>query len=818
VLEAIAFSNYYLPRPQLIDAATLFDLVKIRRLVDDATDLAVRAANGTTSSALGNAQNASNGLFAGGSAAALGLGRGAGGANAKLSRERKHRMREHASQKLSHAYHLDEIAASVATMQSASALEDVAKHVLTRNQHDPDATYVHFFHEKIPSRSLAECTSLAPLDQVIRHRPTDGAPYRTRAVTRIFKEDYLGAVSDLTEALRLCRLFNPQHERPNEQIELVLARQAAREQRADATVDEKDQPSGLEAQLLFHRAGTYLTMACDNIATALNTPAHSNGEAAAKPRSGAAGATTSPNKIDREAQLRRVEARKLVRTYAKRALRDYTAFISRFDYTPGQPAEITQAFLNKINAAANGHGHGRGHGRRSHENRLLDMADFPITARSSALIKRHPSPPPPHKPRASQTAPLPPSAPVYALNELFAAVPPADLPVYPPESTTLTHTNPHQHHHHHHPSTDHPTTETLTYHPLLTDALHSLLLTHTLIQTPRKELLRHAHMVARLTRLSDGFPVFLPARSPARADWSEVLRLANNSSSSSSSSSSNSSNGAWLTTNNSTSSPSLFSWDQLCAPPPLPGHAQSAAASSSAEAAAAAARIEGETAEQRRERARREAIRDALADERVVDEDSFRRCVRAREARTVREEKEEEQRRRRLQLREGGVPGDADGGGGGVGGEAGILDADADGDVDTKLRRRRAREDEGAQEDEGGKEGGGEGEGEEDEEEEEEEEEEEGNEYRITTERAEAIARWIREAPLPGETGGRAAAGGAGARKSAASTPKSRLARARKEDVGVVHGHGHGDGDGEADNTSVLDTETEKKSHTVVLR
>ena len=433
MLEAIAFSNFYLPRPQLVDPATLFDLVKIRRLVDDATDLAVRAANGTTSSALCNSHNASNGLFGGGSAAALGLGIGGGGANAKLSRERRHRMREHATQKLCHAYHLDEIAASVATMQSASALEDVAKHVLTRNQDDPDATYVHFFHEKIPSRSLAECTSLAPLDQVIRQRPTDGAPYRTRAVTRIFKEDFVGAVSDLTEALRVCRLYNPQHERRNEQTELVLAREAAREQRTDATVDEKDQPSGLEGQLLFHRAGTYLTMACDNIATALNAPGRSNGEAATESRNGAAGAATPPNKIDKEAQHRHLEARKLVRTYAKRALRDYTAFISRFDYTPGQPAEITQAFLNKVNAAANGHGHGR----RSHENRLLDMADFPVTARSSALIKRHPSPPP-HSRRTSQAAPLLPSAPVYALNELFAAVPPPGLPPYPPEATTLT--------------------------------------------------------------------------------------------------------------------------------------------------------------------------------------------------------------------------------------------------------------------------------------------------------------------------------------------------------------------------------------------
>jgi len=97
-------------------------------------------------------------------------GRGGGG-NAKLSSERKFRMREHATSKLSHAYRLDEIAASVATMQSASALEDVAKHVLQRNDQDPEAQYVHFFHEKIPSRAMAESTSLAPLTEIINACP-----------------------------------------------------------------------------------------------------------------------------------------------------------------------------------------------------------------------------------------------------------------------------------------------------------------------------------------------------------------------------------------------------------------------------------------------------------------------------------------------------------------------------------------------------------------------------------------------------------------------------------------------------------------------
>jgi len=75
----------------------------------------------------------------------------------------------------------------------------------------------------------------------------------------------------------------------------------------------------------------------------------------------------------------------------------------------------------------------------------------------------------------------------------------------------------------------------LTYHPLLPDALYSLLLARTLTLTPprirapsttpdsatldlrereRGELVRWAFNVARLQTICDGYPLFLPARSP----------------------------------------------------------------------------------------------------------------------------------------------------------------------------------------------------------------------------------------------------------------------------------------------------------------
>jgi hypothetical protein len=678
VLESLAYSNFYSPRPQPIDPAVFFDLVKIRRLIEDATSLAVRAANGTTSAALSTSLSAGYGIINGSDAEILGFGVTHGGANAKLSRERKHRMREHATQKLSHAYHLDEIAASVATMQSASALEEVAKLVLQRNEKDPDAQYVHFFHEKIPSRAMAECTSLDPLNDIIRQRPTDGAPLRTRAVTRIFKEDFLGAARDLTEGLAVFRLYSTQHR--DEQRDLILARDAARmarEYRADAKVDEKDQPSSLGPQLLFHRGGTYLTLACDQIERALQGPRPENNVAENNVTNGTPqNGDPSPPMLtagEKEEHQSRFEARKLVRTYAKRALRDYTAFLSHFDYTPGLPAEFTEAFLQKVSAYSNNTS------SRTRSEKLLDIdAHSSSTTASDALIRYENH----HKSSTPGLPPIPKPA-VHRLDELFAPVPPTNLPPYPPDPDTNKAKT--------HPIFSLPDfSEAVTYHPLLTDVLHSLLLCHCLIQTSPKELLRHAHMAARIARVCDGYPIFLAARSPARADWVEVVRRARN----------------WVGLET--------SWETLCTPAPVEkegvwGKGKRA-----------------ETAEEKRERVKREAIRDALADERVVDEETFRASVRARELRAVREEEEEQ---RKEYLRTSSKSGEVNGAGAEGEGKK-CVQEESNGHVTSKEK-----------------------------------------EYPITTERAEAIARWIREAGPP-------SAGGGGEGRSKKG---GRKARAKKE-------------------------------------
>ena len=80
----------------------------------------------------------------------------------------------------------------------------------------------------------------------------------------------------------------------------------------------------------------------------------------------------------------------------------------------------------------------------------------------------------------------------------------------------------------------------LTYHPLLPDALYSLLLSRTLTLTPphmalstpsdchqkeKAELIRWARTVARLQSICDGYPLFLPARSPYSTSFLSTLIL-----------------------------------------------------------------------------------------------------------------------------------------------------------------------------------------------------------------------------------------------------------------------------------------------------
>ncbi|KAL6902702.1 hypothetical protein GGI43DRAFT_382881 [Trichoderma evansii] len=586
ILETIANINYNTPLPRPLDAASFFDLVKVRRLVDEATNLAVRAASDIASPTLTNV----NGGFPSISSM-ISHGMGAPGHSGRLSRERKFKMREQASQKLARAYRLDEIVCSVATMQGASPLEDVGNLVLQRNSRDPDAKYVHFFHEKIPSRKMAESTSLEPLTEIVGDRPGEPEVLRTRATVKVFQNDLEGAVSDLTHALSISLFIHKSHQPKQEDTQVVDSqRTAARRRPHDVILPEKDQPSSLEAQLYFQRASVYLTLASDNAVSSMPTSSQANGKPAiTNSGDGEAGAEISDP--GQEISQKQSESRKMAKTFAKRAIKDYMSFLSNLHYSPNLPAKIAKEFNDRVSMVMHG-------------------------IRSS---------------RAIDTGSLTTSHTVYSLPDLFRSVPPTDIPPYPPQDLMKQSVQ---------QPLDEAACEWVTYHPLLSDALHSLLLAHCLAQTSTKELQRHAYMVARLVRLSDGYPLFQANRSSARADWTELVHCAGN----------------WLQLSS--------SWDNLCQPAPLPSyledpckhhclkhgssHKTTPQSERSIAASAAAALVGGgtfdaadaaaEEEQRRKDLIREQAIADTLDDERVTDEASFRAAVKARERRAQQNE------------------------------------------------------------------------------------------------------------------------------------------------------------------------------------
>lgn len=113
-----------MPAPRLIDPAVFYDVIKIRKAVDEAAQDSVRASTGLSNTAMNGRMD----YFGAG-----------GGPGSQLSKERIFKIRQKAVKLLSKAFALDEVAASVATMQATSTVEDVGQHVLKR---EPNSTGV----------------------------------------------------------------------------------------------------------------------------------------------------------------------------------------------------------------------------------------------------------------------------------------------------------------------------------------------------------------------------------------------------------------------------------------------------------------------------------------------------------------------------------------------------------------------------------------------------------------------------------------------------------------------------------------------------
>ncbi|KAH7924472.1 hypothetical protein BV22DRAFT_1105446 [Leucogyrophana mollusca] len=194
--------------PPPIDPGVFRNVAAIRRLIDEAAELSVRASSGLSAAALGSMRGNGGNNSAWAAAQALGLdgsGQAGGGRNVAMSAMRVHRLRALAVQKLAAAYKADEIASSVMVMQGGSVFDDIAERVLKHDPNDADARYVHFFHEKIPSRQLAESTTTQVLDDLISAQPQRLEFYRTRGIVHCFRDEYPAATKDFTYALKEAR-------------------------------------------------------------------------------------------------------------------------------------------------------------------------------------------------------------------------------------------------------------------------------------------------------------------------------------------------------------------------------------------------------------------------------------------------------------------------------------------------------------------------------------------------------------------------------------------------------------------------------------
>jgi len=125
ILSSLAHQNYTMPAPRLIDPSVFYDIVKIRKAVDEASQDSVRASNGVATNATNNGGRMD--MF------------GAPGGGTQLSKERVFKIRQKAVRLLGQAFELDEVAASVATMQATSTVEDVGAHVLRREPNNTGA-------------------------------------------------------------------------------------------------------------------------------------------------------------------------------------------------------------------------------------------------------------------------------------------------------------------------------------------------------------------------------------------------------------------------------------------------------------------------------------------------------------------------------------------------------------------------------------------------------------------------------------------------------------------------------------------------------
>ncbi|TDL20945.1 hypothetical protein BD410DRAFT_790297, partial [Rickenella mellea] len=506
--------------PPPVDPGVFRSVTSIRKLIDEASELSVRAASGLSAAALGSIRSPNTGGMNSpwATAQAFGLNplgdQGGGGRNVTMSANRVHRLRVLAVQKLAAAYKADEIASSVMVMQGGSVFDDIAEKVLKVDPTNVDARYVHFFHEKIPSRQLAESTTTSILDELIAANPQRLEFFRTRGIVHCFRDEYTLAIKDFTHALKEARALRRARTSHNGGANGATETRAKGKRKkaksngqappsgTSAVVEGPDgeqlllhpsvlpdAPDPIEPQLLFHRGAAYLAHALFAVEEAIlklegiqKAPVGDGAELRlCYIENGKYGGTEignpdgplGRNDGEKARAYRRVLAdegmKEQVYALLKKSIRDHEKFLSHFDTLESGEGDANVPIAQRVERAF----------LLSESLRPGSRADSFSTASSYHTSNPYSSASTPYQ---QQTPP--------SLSHL-----PPPIPF-------------------------------TTYHPLLVEAHFSILLSHLLLgdfSTLLPAFARAATLVAGL----EGYPVFLPPRSMAQAEFVETLeRLA----------------------------------------------------------------------------------------------------------------------------------------------------------------------------------------------------------------------------------------------------------------------------------------------------
>ncbi|KAJ3024403.1 UNVERIFIED_CONTAM: hypothetical protein HDU68_008192 [Siphonaria sp. JEL0065] len=538
ILEAVTLLNCATPAKNCangvmgqhfaLDPQTLQTLVLVRKLTDEAAALAVSAT-----------MTAQDGLPG--------------------SSSRAFKKREAAVCKMARAYREDEIIASVCMMQCASALDEVAAKVLKKDPDHIDARYVSFFHEKIPSRTLAKNTTTETLDWLIERRPMTAAYYRSRAMVHGFRQEFPEALRDFKRSIALSkknpgfsfeqgRAIMEKHQQKQEmqyhplknrkrigydKKKMMQHQQQLQQHRHDELMEKPEEL--YDSQVYFLRGAAHHQYAVSLIETAIHrvnqqfakTPM-ANEQAVQTPSTAYTANTVMLGKINSyKGSFNQLKSQ--LTQLAKKSIKDYVHFLSHFScsldpfehnvnsdklvtprHPPQQPARMDSAIVLASSVAD-----------LSIKTPKEACADFVLSIPSMTIEARGSN----HILPGYATA-----ASVMAASNHLKSLPSNSGSGDNSRSAVTTTSKSNANDDEEDPTSIFEDPSIIkdghfgTYHPLLMETWFAIGLNYMILGDFKTALAWHDHVMALLGAV-DGFPVFMTARCMSHSDYWEVLRM-----------------------------------------------------------------------------------------------------------------------------------------------------------------------------------------------------------------------------------------------------------------------------------------------------